>query len=507
MGAHGGAYLRIASQCCAYCSVTCRFYAGTWRVLNSEDTPMTSSTLLKRSTSRRTRADVETPAILCADLGASHLLHGDCLTLLKTLEADSVDLVCTDPPYGIGFMGKEWDTFKHDYIGRQMETDNKSFAKRSHAHKPKDWKLPSHSPAQIAGKYSFAPDAAKNFGKFIEAVGRECVRVMKPGAFLFLCMTPRQDSLARVIVALEDAGLRVGFTSLYWTFASGFPKARNIGKETNDPHLQGAYGGFQPKPAVEVILVAMKPMREKTFAAQATCNGKGITWLDDGRIPYQTEDEKPAKKVNYPDMRGNNYGQGKSAYVKTVEYETNQTGRFPANLLVSDDILAGTIEQGSATANIDIAQTYSRYFSLDAWSANLPESARQTFPFLIVPKASKREKNAGLEGHQNRASEFNGGGIGRKTSVAKRLATNGTNAATVKNQHPTVKPLQLMRYLITIGSRPGDVVLDPFLGSGTTAVAAKELGRRYVGIERERDYFGIAKARLAATTVMPRKRM
>ncbi|HEV2560550.1 MAG TPA: site-specific DNA-methyltransferase [Rhizomicrobium sp.] len=92
---------------------------------------------------------------------------------------------------------------------------------------------------------------------------------------------------------------------------------------------------------------------------------------------------------------------------------------------------------------------------------------------------------------------------------APRLWREGGSGGFVSRyaDHPTVKPLQLMRYLITIGSRPGDVILDPFLGSGTTAAAAKELRRRYVGAERERDYFGIAQARLAATTAMsiPRK--
>ena len=196
----------------------------------------------------------------------SRLLHGDAFSILKTLEPDSVDLVCTDPPYGIGFMGKAWDTFG-----------------------PSGHKVPNN----------------RAFQDFIATVGRELLRVMKPGAFIFMSMAPRQDSLARAIAGLEDAGFKIGFTSLYWTFATGFPKAMNIGKAADkregrrrkmigrnpnsrrnattenslykprtvgktafitvgDHPLEGAYGGFQPKPAVEVIIVAMKPLREKT---------------------------------------------------------------------------------------------------------------------------------------------------------------------------------------------------------------------------------------------------
>ena len=105
--------------------------------------------------------------------------------------------------------------------------------------------------------------------------------------------------------------------------------------------------------------------------------------------------------------------------------------------------------------------TFSRYFDLDAWWEALPESARKTFPFLVVPKPSKAEKGKDCK-------------------------------------HPTVKPVKLMSYLIAIGSRPGDLILDPFMGSGTTLVAAKTMGRRAVGVDNDGECIPVAEARVKA---------
>lgn len=113
-----------------------------------------------------------------------------------------------------------------------------------------------------------------------------------------------------------------------------------------------------------------------------------------------------------------------------------------------------------------------------------------TFPFAIFPKASKSEKNKGLE---NR--ELVTVGDGRKKAIDNAFQRGKTER---KNSHPTVKPLKLMSYLITLTTREGDTVLDPFVGSGTTVVAAKQLGRKGIGIEREPEYAEIAQARVDA---------
>ena len=428
----------------------------------------------------------------------------DCLEGLRGLSNESIDLLVTDPPYGIGFMGKDWDRALSD-----------------------------------------------------KQIWRECLRVLRAGSFAFVMSIPRADCLSRMIISLEDAGFQVNFTPIFWAYASGFPKAQNIGKavdkrlgaerevvgikvtpsgqeyprgyeirDTPVPFersngletkpstpqakaLDGSYGGFQSKPAVEVIIVAMKPLSEKTFVDQALKNRKGITWLDDGRIPYDADNEPDSgdsyyakRGLSYPNVetvRASIYGNPNIRPSKI----TLSRGRFPANLLVSDDVLNdgrvtksghmegkhiapnsyGGFNTPTETKTYPDAGSFSRYFDLDKW-------AQKTFPFLIVPKASKREKNRGCEDLPEQhatALQFNA-----DDSFKGRRSNNVQN----RNYHPTVKPLKLMSYLITLGSREGDVVLDPFLGSGTTALACKMLGRECIGYEIDEVYYNIALKRV-----------
>lgn len=385
------------------------------------------------------------------------IINNDSLFALREMADDSIDAVITDPPYGYSFMGKDWDKA-----------------------------VPS-----------------------VE-IWRECLRVLKPGAWCMVMSAPRSDVQNAMISRLMEAGFRLDFTPIYWTYASGFPKAGNVGKlvdkrlgverqktgvtrtdgagnagkdlfiggpdfvgttsydetqATSDQAkaLDGSYTGFQPKPAVEVVIVAMKPLDTKTYVDQALKNRKGITWLDDARIPTGDNRSRPASKSPIVIHDGN---------WKKIPTEGHEAGRFPANLLVSDEALNG----------------HSKYFDLDAWA--------DTLPFLAVPKASKSEKNKGLD-----ALEAKRGG-GMMANTGETMALGGASLKgepkaiqANKNHHPTVKPLKLMSYLITLTTREGDTVLDPFVGSGTTVVAAKQLGRKGIGIEREKEYAEIAKAR------------
>ena len=399
------------------------------------------------------------------------LIKGDSIDELKKLKDNSVDLLCTDPPYGYGFMGKDWDKM-----------------------------LP---PKEIF---------------------EESLRVLKPGAFAFVMSAPRSDVQFRMAQMLDEVGFEIGYTPIYWTYATGFPKAMNIGKAVDkrlgvkrevigtkigkggenlnklsrenkgddeeakgmgaygvgakqvnveipitEPKsdeakkLDGSYAGYQPKPAIEVVIVAMKPLSQKGYLDQSLDNQKGITWLDDCRIPFagmndkeQFDKDNVAGMMNFDEKyekgEGKMYEGGWEKPMRTsTKSESSPLGRFSANLLVSDDTLE---------------EDFSRYYSLDAWwnsrLSKLPDGVKNTFPFLVVPKASKSEKNNGVE----------------------------------NNIHPTVKPLNLMSYLVTLGSRKDDVVLDPFMGSGTTPMACVTLGRNYIGVEREEEYFEIAEARV-----------
>lgn len=413
----------------------------------------------------------------------------DCLDGMRNLPENSIDLIVTDPPYGISFMGKDWDKA-----------------------------VPSID------------------------VWKECLRVLKSGAFAFIMSSPRIDVLSQMAIRLEKAGFNIGFTPIYWAYASGFPKSMNIGKAVDkrlgverkrveNPNaiafqyegknskqfsneaisneaisLNGSYAGFQPKPAVEVIIVAMKPLSEKTYVDQALSNGKGITWLDNCRVPFEQCEEV---KTSIGKGFGGSFRGGEK---EAIELD-NTKGRFPANLLVSDDVLndgnvikgtfgvhgrgseifaggkgfANTLSEVGQTVGYGDSGSFSRYFSLDKW-------ADKTFPFLIVPKASRGEKNKGLDGFEEKQM-YKCDGSGNSLEIFG--STDGGRLAR-KNFHPTVKPLKLMSYLITLGSRPNDIILDPFIGSGTTAVSAKMLGRRYIGFEKNEEYAKIAKARLGS---------
>jgi len=549
------------------------------------------------------------------------ILHGDSLELLKDMEDNSIDSIVTDPPYGYSFMGKDWDKA-----------------------------VPS-----------------------VE-MWEECLRVLKPGSFAFIMSAPRSDVQSEMIKRLEKAGFRVDFTPIYWTYATGFPKAGNIGKmidkrlgkkgkvigkkecgyqvsisktrkeqgyrpnETNATKevdittpesdeaikMNGSYTGFNPKPAVEVVIVVMKPLEEKSYLDQAMKNGKGVTWLDDCRIPFEMDDTpvggygamdigigKPGETQEYrskdykkylrdnvggdknfdTDTEGLSRGKHpsrkkKSDYDKYVEKqksfkgaktigkvkegktsflsgdmkqldtstnyqkktkrqprpedstwaksgfksEKNDTaeaspfGRFAANLLVQDDVLNDgkirkAVPHGGDGESLDTRNmgwgfkrlpsdisdegTFSRYFSLDNWWESriqkLPLNVQTTYPFMIVPKASKGEKDKGMGNLETRQSTGGGGGIGDyKDDVNSASGKYGSEKAPAKNFHPTVKPLSLMSYLITLGSRKGDLVLDPFVGSGTTCVSAKLLHRKYIGMEMNDEYVVIAKERIKA---------
>jgi len=476
---------------------------------------------------------------------------------MPELPDESIDFMPTDPPYGIGFMGKEWDKFNQIVNPQGAYEKKKGFRK-----------LPRQSSAFIR--------------EFFTPIWKECFRVLKPGAFAFVMCIPRQDCLARQVISLEDAGFNVGFSPLFHAFAQGFPKSQNIGKAVDKrlgaerkvtgkgvsqpaksghfvgmtanninktegrfspdltpipatpqaQALDGSYAGFQPKPAVEVVIVAMKPLSEKTYVDQALKNGKGITWLGNGRIPYEnTKDKRIAKLKN----QGNALKNRDKLYGGYGDLDPNwqKQARFPANLLCSDDALNdgksghsighysyqlkkspydGGWKSLEDKGNLkESNNSFSRYFSLDAWFdkklKELPAGVQRTFPFLITPKPSKAEKNRGCEKlfWEKDNSSFGYHQIDKQRWIwlgeeEKRIQQETGNHVSLRargNIHPTVKALKLFCYLITLGSREGDVIVDPFMGSGTTAVASKMLARHYVGWETGLENVKIARARLS----------
>ena len=472
------------------------------------------------------------------------ILQGDSLEVLKTFDDDSIDLIASDPPYQLDSITKPRpDQTKEGSYGKEVPFSRQQ--SRIKGFMGKEWDVLPQVPLL-----------------------KECLRVLKAGAFSFWLMTPRQDSQAEFVIRLKQAGFNIGFTPLYWAYASGFPKAGNISKmvdkrmgverevvgkrfdgatsylhttEKNDGRTQqaidncqnkqeiditspstpqakaldGSYAGYQPKPAVEIIIVAMKPLSEKTYIDQALKNNKGITWLDDVRVPHNDMLQSQSGHQGQP------FGEREHTFTPLI-YTTQ--GRFPANLLVSDDVLndgnvtksirrkmgvddtigiktgmfdGGWVERGNIRGHND-SGSFSRYFDLDKWHINkLPKAVKETFPFMIVPKASSGEKNDGLKGFEDlEAKPLGEHCLSHHKGSSKDKRTGKRKDPPKKNFHPTVKPTKLMEYLITLGSRKGDLILDPFIGSGTTAIASRILSRKFIGIEKDKEYHKIAVARI-----------
>jgi len=368
--------------------------------------------------------------------GGRTILHGDSLEILKTLEPNSIDSVVTDPPYGLSFMGKKWD-----------------------------YEVPT-----------------------VE-LWREVLRVLKPGGHLLSFGGTR--TYHRLVVNIEDAGFEVR-DQIGWCFGSGFPKSHN---------LDGAHKGFGTalKPAWEPICVARKPLAPKhTVAQNVQAFGTGALNIDASRVGTETR----SYSINGA-IKGGNFGNRASQPSDERETAT-ATGRWPANILFDEeaarilDLQSGTLKSGAWNGERSTNKTRDIFgdFNLSN-EAPLESSTGGASRFFYVAKASKAERNKGLEGVE--AVEAQSTGWSGK-SMPKRQ--DGTERKMPKNQnhHPTVKPVKLMEYLVRLVTPPGGVCLDPFMGSGTTGVACKNLGFEFVGIERDENYVEIARKRVEAKT-------
>jgi DNA modification methylase len=415
---------------------------------------------------------------------------GDCLEVLKTIPDNSIDSVVTDPPYHLTSIVKRFG--KEDSAPAQFGTDG-AYARASKGFMGKEWD---------GGDIAFRTD-----------VWSECLRVLKPGGHLLAFSHSR--TYHRMGVAIEDAGFEIR-DQIMWVYGSGFPKSHNIGKaidkiEGNDREVVGEKKnkinlnatkegdksfyenawqnkdyidlavtkgnsewegwGTALKPAHEPIVMARKPLSEKSIAENVLKHGTGGINIDGSRIGFRDESDKESAKPGSLNATGEH-----SMFGLKSGNELNDSGRFPANIIFDEEAGQLLDEQSGVkqynkgrqegnykgghrkeyvgTENNEIVNKVEGKFFNDKGGASR---------FFYCPKAAKKDRGEGIE---------------------------------LINNHPTVKPTDLMRYLINLITPPNGTILDPFMGSGSTGKAAVRCGVNFIGIEKEQEYMDISKARI-----------
>ena len=379
------------------------------------------------------------------------IYNQDCLYKLKELKDNSVDSIVTDPPYGLSFMGKKWD-----------------------------YDVPS-----------------------VE-IWVECLRVLKSGGHLLSFAGSR--TYHRMAVRIEDAGFEIR-DQIMWIYGSGFPKSHNIGKSVdkllgNEREAVGHYthpNGSKPrnaksgftskseiyhndekygidgdknrittkgtspyegwgtalKPAHEPIVMARKPFKG-TVVNNVLEWGTGGINIDASRVG--TDDTRSKASMT---ALGQNSGWNKHSNKEVIA--GSESGRFPSNIILDKE--AGKIldQQSGVSKSSNTKRNRNTIGSFGMPNDKTPEYSDKggASRFFYCPKTSKRDRNEGVD-----------------------------------NNHPTVKPTDLMLYLIRLVTPKGGITLDPFMGSGSTGKAAIRGGFDFIGIEREKEYIDIAKARI-----------
>jgi DNA modification methylase len=470
--------------------------------------------------------------------------HGDSLDVLRTLPDNSVDSVVTDPPYGLEFMGKEWDRFGRDTANGYTETPR--ITERPGA-------VSAFAGASGRGVNSF--QAGSPFQQWCEAWARECLRVLKPGGHLLAFGGTR--TYHRLTCGIEDAGFEIR-DGLVWLYASGFPKSRNVYDAIRAEampatrelaHAEGLDGwaamalarpdhftgvmdntgdgwGTALKPAQEPIVMARKPLTG-TVAATVLAWGTGAINVDGCRVQAKGRPLLESRS----DAAVSTFGDGLNG---SRAVGSTDTGRWPTNVLLSHaedcgpddttpcvggcpvtelDRQSGTgqsrVGKPRGAANGDgwgmtaTGAEYadkggaSRFYPTFRFQAKAPTRERPSYErdgegeSRVIPGASGKVRECRQCGNRTIRSGETQPACGHDDFDFVPTKGRGDRVA-----HPTVKPLALMQWLVRLVTPPGGTVLEPFAGTGATGEACIIEGLRCILIERDPDYLPLITARL-----------
>jgi site-specific DNA-methyltransferase (adenine-specific) len=526
------------------------------------------------------------------------VIAGDCVEVMRGMEAESVDAVVCDPPAGIAFMGKEWDDAKGwEYpitnfgftdggvrlpaptIGRSSVNPTcRACGKRARTWADGPPACACAAPDFDAGARHI--EARAKFVAFLTVAMRECLRVLKPGGHAVVWALPRTSHWTTW--AIEDAGFEIREVVTH-LFGSGFPKSLSVSKALDaavgakrevsgtDAAKQWDGWGTALKPAAEHWIIARKPLIG-TVAANVTRFGTGALNIDGCRVMDSTpsciegspaggyrlrapqSDPRNRKGVVGTDLgiSGASVEKFQQAQRESIE-RTNTLGRWPANLVLSHtpecrkvgtrkvtsgvavqrnggrQKIGNVVYNGTNAVRVHPDATYADKTGeeeIEAWECD------QSCPVAALDRQSGPRTSGVMTGMQRGWGKHGIYGASGDTPATCYGDTGGASrffntfspdddpndplakmdapffytakasrkereAGCTGNAHPTVKPIVLMRHLVRLVTPPGGVVLDPFMGSGTTGIACLYEGVRFVGIEREAEYMTIARARLA----------
>ena len=428
--------------------------------------------------------------------------HGDCLEVMAGMEPESVDAIVTDPPYGLGFMGKAWDGPAIAEAARKDAATRKSVGPHSSS-RPGRTAARSSSAFGSAAHYAGPVAGGRPWQDWCYQWAEAAYRVAKPSAYLLAFGGTR--TVHRMTVAIEDAGWIIR-DMLVWAYASGFPKSKASLKPAWEPIVMARKPGPLRMLAIDACRIAAEPIAP--FGSPAKSSG-GI--LNRTGAPRE-------------------------------QFEQSPLGRWPANVILTDPIFDGGVEGvvgGGDTSSGSREGTYAVTGYSKGWgdtSRRLEGDSGTYSRFFLIPKASRTDREprwspatsdtgrgasvrgsdpllgepVGAGARSDTSSTGSGArpslhtpdsssGLGRRALTPESLGSSPRSGATRRNVHPTVKPVDLMRHLVRLVTPPGGTVLDPFLGSGTTGLACELEGFPWIGIEKEAESVAIAEARLNGT--------